>query len=224
MHYLLYSLQYCATWLGPADAEHHAAASGQRPAATGKRSSTSLDAGASFTVQSISLADANQFALNRYGPSPSFLVFHPDLRRQQILARNWTLVADLSGQLASGPLIVNEQYAAGGVDSVRGYTEAERLGDRGARTSAELRTPQLFASRPRVADSYFYLFADAARVRVLDPQPGERTGYHLASEGIGYRFKFAGWSADVDGARADSAGLVTRAGGYSAQFRVAYSW
>jgi hemolysin activation/secretion protein len=217
--YVLYSLQYTATWLGAADAAQHSTA-----AVTGARSSTTLEAGSNFTVGPISGADPQQFAHKRSGASASFFVIHPDLQRQQILPGNWSLVADVNGQLASGPLISNEQYAAGGVDSVRGYTEAERLGDNGIRASLELRTPQLLAGHPRFTNSYLYLFADAAHLKIIDPLPGEFTGYHLASEGLGFRFKYGGVIADLDGARADSAGYVTRAGSYSAQFRVNVTW
>jgi hemolysin activation/secretion protein len=217
--YSLYSLQYTGTWLGTADPAHHAAA-----ATTGTRSNTTLTLGVDFTITALGFDNPGQFDHKRYGASSDFFVFHPELTRQQILPWNWSLVGSINGQLASGPLISNEQYAAGGVDSVRGYTEAERLGDNGGRASLELRTPQLLAGRSRFTNSYLYLFADGARVKILDPLPAQRTGYDLASEGIGFRFKYDGLLADVDGARADSAGYVTRAGSYSVQFRVSYTW
>jgi hemolysin activation/secretion protein len=216
--YTPFSLQYNGTWLGPVDARHVAAAT------TAGRSSTTLDLNMSFVVRVLGGTDADQFARKRYGASPSFFIFHPQLQRQQILPWNMSLVGSIDGQLASGPLISNEQYAAGGVDSVRGYTEAERLGDQGARASVELRSPQFLAGRARFTNSYVYLFADGARVRILDPLPAQRTGYDLASEGIGFRFKYDGVLADVDGARADTPGYVTRPGSYSAQFRVSYTW
>ncbi|MGO9932458.1 MAG: ShlB/FhaC/HecB family hemolysin secretion/activation protein, partial [Steroidobacteraceae bacterium] len=213
--YALYTLQYTGTWLGAADAAHHAAA-----AISGVRSSTTLTLGFSFTVTALGFDDPGEFDHKRYGASPSFLVFHPDLQRQQLLPWNWSLVGDINGQLASGPLISNEQYAAGGVDSVRGYTEAERLGDNGGRASLELRTPQLLAGTAHITNSYLYLFADSAKVRILDPLPGQFTGFHLNSQGAGFRFKFGGLITDMDGARAANAGYVTRAGSYSAQFKV----
>jgi hemolysin activation/secretion protein len=141
-----------------------------------------------------------------------------------MLPGNWSVVGKIDGQLASGPLISNEQYGAGGADSVRGYTESERLGDNGIRGSIELRTPQLLAGLPRVTQSYLYGFGDGARVRILDPLPAQRTGFHLASLGLGLRFKVAGVLAELDGARVATAGYVTRAGSYSTQFRVNYAW
>jgi len=217
--YSLYSLQYTATWLGALDAPHH-----QSAAISGTRSNTTFTVGFDFTVTALGFGDPGQFDRKRFGASSSFFIFHPDLQRQQLLPWNWTLVGDINAQLASGPLISNEQYAAGGVDSVRGYTEAERLGDNGGRASLELRTPQLLAGRPHFTNSYLYLFADSAKIRILDPLPGQFTGYHLNSQGIGFRFKYRGLIADVDGARAATAGYVTRAGSYSAQFKVNYTW
>jgi hemolysin activation/secretion protein len=216
--YSPFSLQYSATWLGPSDPHHSSAAT------TAARSNTTLDFGVNFVVRALGGTDADQFDHKRYGASPSFFIFHPDLQRQQILPWNWSLVAKVDGQLASGPLISNEQYGAGGLDSVRGYTEAERLGDEGGRGSLELRTPQLLSGYSHFTQSYWYLFTDGARVRILDPLPAQRTGYDLASYGIGFRFKYAGLSTDLDGARAVTAGYVTRAGSYSAQFRVNYGW
>jgi hemolysin activation/secretion protein len=217
--YSLYSLQYTATLLGVADAAHHAAA-----ATTGSRNSTMFTGGVNFTITALGFDNPDQFDHKRFGASSDFFVFHAELQRQQLLPANWSVVGSINGQLASGPLISNEQYAAGGVDSVRGYTEAERLGDNGGRASLELRTPQLLAGHARFTNSYLYLFADGARVKILDPLPGQRTGYDLASEGVGFRFKYDGWLADVDGARADTVGYVTGAGSYSAQFRVSYTW
>ena len=45
----------------------------------------------------------------------------------------------------------------------------------------------------------------------------------LDSVGIGLRLKLGGLSVDLDGARAGTAGYITRAGSYSAQFRINYS-
>ena len=215
--YSPFTLQYTATWLGPVAAAHHDAAT------TAMRSNTTLDLGVNFLIRDLG-TDAEQFSVKRYGAGPSYLIFHPSLQRQQILPGSWSLVAKIDGQLASGPLISNEQYGAGGVDSVRGYTESERLGDNGIRGSIELRTPQLLSGYPHITQSYWYVFADGARVRILDPLPAQRTGYDLDSEGLGFRFKVGGLSTDLNGARASTAGYVTRAGSYSAQFKVNYAW
>lgn len=217
--YAPFSVDYSATWLGEADPKHASAA------ISGGRSSTNLDIGASFLVRFIGGTDATQFAIKRAGADPSYMTLHPSLSRQQWLPGNWSLYGKVEGQLASGPLISNEQFGVGGADSVRGYAESERLGDNGVQGSVELRTPQLLnRASGRVTESYVYFFGDGARVRILDPLPAQISGYHLASEGVGTRFKVGNFTVDLDGARADAAGYVTRKGDLSAQFRVNTAW
>ena len=215
-----FSVDYTATWLGSFDATKHAAA-----AISGNRSSTNLDIGASFVIRFLGGTDATQFAIKRYGADPNYVTLHPSLERQQLLPWNFSLMAKVDAQIASGPLISNEQYGIGGVDSVRGYVESERLGDNGIHETLELRSPQLLGRlSPRITQSYVYLFGDAGHVRILDPLPAQFTGYHIASYGAGLRFRFFGLAADVDGAHALDSGYVTRKGENSVQFLVNYAW
>jgi hemolysin activation/secretion protein len=215
-----FSVDYTATWLGALDAVKHAGA-----AITGNRSNTSLDLGASFLIRFLGGTDAEQFAVKRFGADPNYLIFRPSLQHQQLLPDNFSVVAKIDGQIASGPLISNEQYGLGGLESVRGYTESERLGDNGVHESIEVRTPQLLnASSPRITQSYAYIFADAGHVRILDPLPAQITGYRLASLGFGERFKYRGLTVDTDVAHALYAGYVTRKGDDSLQFKVSYAW
>jgi hemolysin activation/secretion protein len=214
------SLGYSASWYGAAGSTHYSGA-----AIAAERSSTTLDLGATFIVRGLGGVDARQFAAKRAGADSSFFVLHSGLRRQQLLGRNWSLVGRLDSQLASGPLISSEEYGAGGADSVRGYVESERLGDDGVKGSVELRTPQLFGSgHSRPDQSYLFLFADAARLRILEPLPGQQASSHLGSVGLGAHFKRGGLLADVSGARALSDGYVTRAGDQSVQFTTRYAW
>ena len=213
--YAPFTLDYSATWLGAPPAQGH-------PATTYARSSTSLDVNLSFLVDALG-GDWQEFANRRAGAGPNYIILHPSLVHEQVLRHSWSVVGRLSGQLASGPLINNEQFAIGGADSVRGYTEAERLGDDGFDGSLELRTPQLLAGRPRIEQSYATLFVDAGRVRILEPLPGEISTYSLASAGVGFRFKAGGLFIGVDGAGILKDGAVTQKGRYRGSFRVTYS-
>jgi hemolysin activation/secretion protein len=214
------SVGYSASWYGPASSTQHAGA-----AIAGERSSTTLDLGATFIVRGLGGVDASQFSAKRSGADSSFFVLHSGLQRQQRLHNNWSLVAKLDSQLASGPLVSSEEFGAGGADSVRGYVESERLGDEGIRGSLEVRTPQLFQSRQSNSDqSYLFLFADAARLRVLEPLAGQQAAFHLESLGLGAHFKRGGLLADVSGARALSDGYVTKSGDQSVQFTTRYAW
>ena len=215
--YTLFTLEYNGTWLG-------ASTQGQRRAATiSGLSSTTIDLSTSFTIRSLGTS-GQEFADKRAGASDSFITLRPSLTREQVLPGAWTLVGRLDGQVASGPLINSEQYAAGGADSVRGYTEAERLGDNGVRASLELRTPQLFLQQFKHVDRSFLLaFVEGARLRVLEPLPGEEDLYSLASAGVGLRFKASGLTINLDGARILKDGSVTAASRYRGLFQISYT-
>jgi hemolysin activation/secretion protein len=215
VRYTPFTLDYTATWLGAPPAKD-----AKRAATSYGRSSTILDLSVGVLVS----GDWQEFAARRAGAGPSYIVLHPSLTREQVLGGAWSVMGRISGQLASGPLINNEQFAIGGADSVRGYTEAERLGDNGVEGTIELRTPQLLAGRfPRTEQSYASLFVDAGRVRILEPLPEQTAEFSLASAGIGLRFKAAGLHIALDGAAILKDGAVTAKGRYRGCFSVIYS-
>jgi hemolysin activation/secretion protein len=219
VHYPLFSLDYSGTWLGSVPLED------RRNAATiAGRSNTSIDFGINFLVRGLA-TDWQQFAAKRANAGTSFIVLHPSFTREQVLFKEWSLAFRLDGQLASGPLINNEEFAGGGVDSVRGYTEAERLGDEGARTSLELRTPQLLTHGFWKADqSYVFLFADAAKLFILQPLPQQEATFTIASAGVGLRFKSHGLTVALDGAHTFKNGYVTQAGRMRGLFKLSYAY
>lgn len=75
------------------------------------------------------------------GGSASWWTLTGGLGREQQLGHQWSVMVRADGQWADGALISNEQFALGGVNSVRGYHEGEHYGDLGWRVSCELRTP-----------------------------------------------------------------------------------
>ena len=215
-----FTLDYSATWLGSAPAESGA----PKAATTGGRTSTNLDLGLTFVIQGLG-TDAQEFAHKRAGAGTSYIILHPSLWREQVLPGNWSVYGKIDGQVASGPLINNEQYSAGGADTVRGYLEAERLGDNAAHATVELRTPQLLAQRmAKVDQSYVFLFSDIARVTILEPLPGQQSGFNLASAGLGLRFKSRGFTVSLDGARILKEGYLTPAGRFRGVFDVSYTY
>src|SRR5262245_45925329 len=70
------------------------------------------------------------------------------LVRDQKIFATWSLLLRANGQAATGALIGNEQFALGGVSSVRGYFEGDDYGDMGWFGSAELRTPYISTETP----------------------------------------------------------------------------
>lgn len=84
-------------------------------------------------------------------------------------------------QLATDPLISNEQFVLGGLASVRGYREAEALGDSGARASVEVG----YSLRPaRGVDWRIAGFAEGGYGWVERPLPEELHSYSLSSVGV----------------------------------------
>src|SRR3546814_11804120 len=83
------------------------------------------------------------FDYKRYRASPSFAVLKGDGNYTFTFGNDWQTVSKAAFQLASGPLVSNEQFSAGGATSVRVYLAAERTGDDGYLLSQELRTPSI---------------------------------------------------------------------------------
>jgi hemolysin activation/secretion protein len=72
-----------------------------------------------------------------------WMIFNINASREQAFITNWPVALRLDAQLASEPLISNEQFGNGGVNGVRGYREGELFGDSGWRIMAEQKTPPL---------------------------------------------------------------------------------
>ena len=69
-------------------------------------------------------SDSQEFDNKRYMASPSFALLRGDGTHTQNLFGDWQLGLRGSFQLASGALVSNEQFSAGGATSVRGYLAA----------------------------------------------------------------------------------------------------
>lgn len=149
----------------------------------------------------IRLARSNgspDYALLRYGAS----VTHA-------FANDWQAHAALNGQYTRDSLIPREQFGAGGIDSVRGFTEREIADDKGHAGRIELYTPNLCAHVARAAGQCRAVaFHDMAHVARNDPLAGERRRETIAGAGLGLRFALDRlMSVQLD------IGRVTNAGG-----------
>src|SRR5262249_55541286 len=169
----------------------------------------------------------NEFECKRFKARPNYAYLKGDIARSQALPRGYTLYAKLEGQIADLPLISNEQFTAGGMDSVRGYLEAEQLGDNGARGTVELRTPNLLAGEGKDlwGELTAVAFLDGAHLRVIDPLPSQQSRFTLASGGVGLRFRAAkALNLALDVARAFRDSARTREGDVRVKFRAAYEF
>jgi hemolysin activation/secretion protein len=110
--------------------------------------------------------------------SGHWVTLTPSFSWQFPIYTNWLTTLRADGQWASEPLISNEQFGAGGVNSVRGYREGEVFGDTGWHLSLEQQTPPhtvgiAYGNTPLVVRGSVYM--DYAQTYLLDPQgrPGE---------------------------------------------------
>ena len=157
--------------------------------------------GINFGLRGVAGKD-DEFDRKRAGAKSNFFVVKPEVQRTQTLPRDYQLWGKLDGQLAGGRLISNEQYVAGGANSVRGYLEAEAAGDHALHASLELRSP---AMRPgeQVQEMRFIGFYDIATLRIIGASVNERERRTIAGAGLGMRLKVAKyWNASVAAARA----------------------
>jgi hemolysin activation/secretion protein len=105
---------------------------------------------------------------------------------RSLVINNWTTLFRINGQWGSEPLIPNEQFGLGGVNSVRGYHEGELFGDSGWNASLEEDTPphivgMVANGMPLAIRGSLYM--DGGVVYLLDA-PGPSTG-KLWSTGVG---------------------------------------
>ncbi len=184
--YFPISLNYGATWIG-------------------KQSLTELNAGAVFSTRGAG-TKRTEFEAKRYRADDGFFVFKGDLAHTHDLPGGFQLYGKVQGQLASKPLINNEQFSGGGLNVTRGYLESEALGDNALFGTLEFRSPPLFGKTKQDGESgasrnewRVYAFVDAGRLTLNDPLPEQEDVLEMASFGFGSRFKlFKHYNASLD--------------------------
>jgi hemolysin activation/secretion protein len=164
------SAQYAASW-------QHEGASMQGAATV------------TFNLRSVSSNPAG-FDAKRYHASGSFIYLRGELSRTDEGPFGIQFFQKVQGQLAAEPLIGSEQFAVGGMDSVRGYLEAQAVGDFGLGAQLEARSPSLgkVLGASWVTDWRFFAFLDAARAGLREPLPEQTRAFPLWSLGGGTRF------------------------------------
>jgi hemolysin activation/secretion protein len=105
--------------------------------------------------------------------SGHWLTLSPSLSRDFVFHTNWILSFHGEGQWASQPLISNEQFGLGGVNSVRGYQEGQVFGDTGWWIGLEQKTPPrvlglVYRNHPLTVRAS--AFMEYGEVYLLDPQ------------------------------------------------------
>ena len=163
----------------------------------------------------------------RCGSKPNYYYFRGSYDVLQKLPWDTSVFFRTTGQYSNDPLISNEQFAVGGLDTVRGYFEAEALGDYGIHTTLELRSPN-FGSRlwSRIRETYIFGFGDLARLG-NQRAPGddeEDRSQRISSVGIGLNFKALGFIGRFSWARPLQDGPVTEDGDDEVLFLTRYEF
>jgi hemolysin activation/secretion protein len=150
-------------------------------------SETDLNAGVTLGLRGLGSKDT-EFDNSRFKASGNFFYFRGDLSHTQDLPCGWQVYGKVQGQIADQPLVNSEQIGGGGLGTVRGYYEAEELGDSGIFGTVELRSPSLLGWMGKKGDEWrFYGFLDAGRLTLRNPLPEQISRFDLMSYGGGTR-------------------------------------
>ncbi len=155
-----------------------------------KQGSWQFGGGLTFAIRGLA-SNEEQFADKRYLAQSNFAILKFDAARVQSLGQGLSLYGKLEGQLSDQALISNEQFVAGGVDSVRGYLEATAVGDKALRGTLELRSDNVAPEDwgGWVSDLRGHAFIEGAGLWLNNPLPGQDSRFGLLSTGFGLRVR-----------------------------------
>jgi hemolysin activation/secretion protein len=181
-----------------------------------------LNLGSGFGVLDLINRPA-EFQNARAGGQPGYFYLRLSGQASQVLPAGFSLLGRLTSQWSADPLVNNEQFALGGLDTVRGYLEAETLGDTGVAGTLELHSPPLGRFGTTVKPLYGFVFVDAGVATLLEPLSSQDYNFHLWSAGVGLRLENAtGLSGTIDVAIPESTGIRTRKHAGRVDFSVRY--
>lgn len=166
--------------------------------------------------------DLERFDYKRYGAKPNFFTLKGEAGSTADIWAGLQLSLRATGQWSPDPLISNEGFSLGGMDSVRGYYESENLGDWGIATQTELRSPDLASMLGGPLNELrFHAFVDSGIGGIHRPLIGQDDDFRLVSVGLGGRIKlFKIFNGAVDLGVPLISGPDTDRGDIFARFRI----
>jgi hemolysin activation/secretion protein len=185
---------------------------------------TQFNTGVTLGIRSL-LASDQEFDNKRSGAKPNFFVGKSELSRTQFLPKSFELFAKVDAQFSPTKLINNEQFLAGGANSVRGYLSADAQGDRAIHTTLELHSPPLFQSVSWIKEFKVHAFYDMAKLYTIDPiEIADKTAF-ISGIGIGANVKaLKNLNASLEFAWPLNDYNRTNAGDYRTHMRIWYEF
>jgi hemolysin activation/secretion protein len=154
---------------------------------------TQLDLSAHFAVPEFG-SRVEELQLNRSNAHGQQAYLRGGLSHTQTLWRGMEGYVHVAGQWSDEPLLTTEQFSIGGADTVRGYLEAEALGDNGYYANVELRSPSFaddlgFGGTKPFQDLRMVAFYDSGQVDLRMATPDQTPRFLLGSFGAGVNMK-----------------------------------
>ena len=125
----------------------------------------------------------DSFENKRFLGRPNYAYLRWDESLAFIFPADYRLSLRLGGQLTNEPLISNENYSIGGSDGVRGYLEAEELGDNATKGTIQFQTPVWTVRIPKLFS--LFAFVDAGHTHSFATLGAQLDHAELRSWGVG---------------------------------------
>jgi hemolysin activation/secretion protein len=147
-----------------------------------------------FQIESTSTCiPTDQFKNKDFDSNENFVHANIELDYKRTLPMDFIAALKFYGQIADSHLVTNEQFAIGGLASVRGYYQSEAVGDIGYALSLELSSPSLAPRLPSFVDELrLFGFVENGQIRILNPAPDLTAHDALLSVGGGARIRLFG--------------------------------
>ncbi|MBP6030486.1 MAG: ShlB/FhaC/HecB family hemolysin secretion/activation protein [Sphingobium sp.] len=143
-----------------------------------------------FDVGTTTCIPTDQFKNKDFDSSENFVRGNIEVDYRRTLPKDFVAALKFYGQIADSHLVTNEQFAIGGLGTVRGYYSAESVGDMGYALSLELNSPSLAPYLPKFIDELrLFGFAENGQIRLIDPLPDVTRHEALLSVGGGARLR-----------------------------------
>lgn len=166
--------------------------------------------------------DKAAFEYKRYRSRDSFFAIKLDAGHNEELPGGGQIEGRFTSQWSGSPLISNEGFSLGGMQTVRGYFESEALGDYGFAYQLELRTLDLAARLgPFPGEIRLHSFWDMGWGGIHEPLLGQDSRFRLMSAGGGVRVRlFDYFNGAIDVGAPLISGPESRSGDIFARFRI----